>query len=202
VAAVAGLPARSCVLDGEAIACDENGLSVFEMIRWRQHDPAVTLCVFDLVELDGEDLRREPIETRKATLKSLWRRRHPGIAFSQHFAVYGESVYRHVCALGCEGIVSKRLGSPYKPGRVDHWLKIKNPAAPAVKREARRIGREPAQLAVRVRCLRCHHTRLLSDQDLIEVGVSANAPIAAFVNVFDAPNAEVAASWPIELLKP
>jgi bifunctional non-homologous end joining protein LigD len=56
--AIAGLPARSCVIDGEAIACDERGLSVFDMIRWRQHDAAVTLCAFDLLELDGEDLRR------------------------------------------------------------------------------------------------------------------------------------------------
>jgi ATP-dependent DNA ligase len=45
-------------------------------------------------------------------------------------------VYQRAYALGCEGIVSKRLGSPYRSGRVDHWLKIKNPAAPAMKREA------------------------------------------------------------------
>ena len=71
VGTIAALPARSCVLDGEAIACDERGLSVFEMIRWRRHDNAITLCAFDLLELDGEDLRREPIEVRKATLKGL-----------------------------------------------------------------------------------------------------------------------------------
>ena len=47
---------------------------MFEMIRWRRHDEAVTLCAFDLLELDGEDLRREPIEVRKATLKGLLRR--------------------------------------------------------------------------------------------------------------------------------
>ena len=69
VAAVEALPAELCVIDGEAIACDERGLSVFDMIRWRQHDNAVTLCAFDLLELDGEDLRREPIEVRKATLR-------------------------------------------------------------------------------------------------------------------------------------
>jgi bifunctional non-homologous end joining protein LigD len=45
-------------------------------------------------------------------------------------------VFQHACALGCEGIVSKRLASPYRSGRTDHWLKIKNPEAPAVKREA------------------------------------------------------------------
>jgi bifunctional non-homologous end joining protein LigD len=136
VAAVAGLPVRSCVLDGEAIAVDANGLSVFDLIRYRQHDHAVTLCAFDLLELDGEDLRRVPIETRKATLKSLLRRAHAGVAFNQHFEADGAIVYRQVCALGCEGIVSKRLGSPYRAGRTDHWIKIKNPAAPAVKREA------------------------------------------------------------------
>jgi ATP-dependent DNA ligase len=50
--------------------------------------------------------------------------------------VDGAIVYRQACALGCEGIVSKRLGSPYRSGRADCWLKIKNPAAPAVTREA------------------------------------------------------------------
>jgi bifunctional non-homologous end joining protein LigD len=136
VETIAALPVRSCVLDGEAIAVDDNGLSVFNLIRYRRQDHAVTLCAFDLLELDGEDMRRMPIETRKATLKGLLRRCHAGIGFNQHFAAGGVTVYRHACALGCEGIVSKRLGSPYNPGRVDHWLKIKNPMAPAVKREA------------------------------------------------------------------
>jgi bifunctional non-homologous end joining protein LigD len=136
MAALEALPARSCVVDGEAVACDKRGLSVFEMIRWRQHDNAVTLCAFDLLELDGEDLRREPIEVRKATLKGLLRRAHPGIAFNRHFEVDGTIVYEQACALGCEGIVSKRLGSPYRPGRSDCWVKVKNPRAPAVTREA------------------------------------------------------------------
>ena len=134
--AIASLPARSCVIDGEAIACDQRGLSVFDMIRWRQHDNAVTLCAFDLLELDGEDLRREPIEVRKATLKGLLRRTRPGIAFNRHFEDDGAIVYEQACALGCEGIVSKRLGSPYRSGRSPHWMKIKNPKAPAVTREA------------------------------------------------------------------
>jgi bifunctional non-homologous end joining protein LigD len=97
---------------------------------------AVTLCAFDLLEFDGEDMRRTPIEVRKATLKGLLRRTHAGISFNRHFEADGESVYRHACALGCEGIVSKQLGSLYKPGRVAHWLKVKNPDAPAAKREA------------------------------------------------------------------
>jgi bifunctional non-homologous end joining protein LigD len=121
---------------GGAIACDEKGLSVFDMIRYRQHDHAVTLCAFDLLELDGEDLRREPIEVRKATLKGLLRRAQAGIAFNRHFEVDGAVVYEQACVLDCEGIVSKRRGSPYRPGRSDCWVKVKNPKAPAVKREA------------------------------------------------------------------
>ena len=136
VEAIAALPTRSCVIDGEAIAVDDNGLSVFNLIRYRRQDHAVTLCAFDLLELAGEDLRQTPIELRKATLKGLLRRTHSGVAFNQHFEADGDTVYRHACALGCEGIVSKRLGSPYRPGRVDVWVKIKNPASPAVKREA------------------------------------------------------------------
>ena len=58
VEAIAALPASSCVVDGEAIAVDENGLSVFDLIRYRRQDHAVTLCAFDLLELDGENLRR------------------------------------------------------------------------------------------------------------------------------------------------
>ena len=94
------------------------------------------LCAFDLLEVNGEDIRREPIEDRKRRLVGLLRLPHDGIAFNEHYEVDGTTIYRHACALGCEGIVSKRLGSPYRAGRSAHWLKVKNPAAPAVRREA------------------------------------------------------------------
>jgi bifunctional non-homologous end joining protein LigD len=94
------------------------------------------LCAFDLIELDGEDLRLLPIERRKQALAELLRGTRHGIAFNTHYAADGMTVFKHACTLGCEGIVSKRLGAPYQSGRVNHWLKIKNPAAPAVKREA------------------------------------------------------------------
>jgi bifunctional non-homologous end joining protein LigD len=109
---------------------------VFDLIRGHRPSTAAFLCAFDLLELDGEDLRREPLETRKSTLKSLLRGKHAGVAFNAHFIADGAIVYRQACALGCEGIVSKRLGSPYRSGRADCWLKVKNPAAPAVTREA------------------------------------------------------------------
>jgi bifunctional non-homologous end joining protein LigD len=86
--------------------------------------------------VNGEDIRQQPIEDRKRPLAGLLRLPHPGIAPNEHFGGDGAMIYKHACALGCEGIVSKRLGSPYRAGRSAHWLKIKNPAAPAVKREA------------------------------------------------------------------
>src|SRR5262249_57411115 len=103
----------------------------------RKHEARVAfLYAFDLLELDGVDLRREPIETRKATLASLLRSCGLGLRLVEHLAHGGDVVYRHACKLGCEGILSKRLGSPYVSGRTRQWLKFKNPAAPAVKREA------------------------------------------------------------------
>ena len=69
-------------------------------------------------------------------------RERDGIVFNQHYDGDGAIIFKQACALGCEGIVSKRLGSPYRSGRSDHWLKIKNTAAPRRKaRGERRLGR-------------------------------------------------------------
>ena len=87
------------------------------------------------VEIDGRDLRREPIEKRKALLAKLLRGSN-SIVLNEHYQEDGAIVFREACKLGCEGIVSKRLGSPYRSGRSAHWVKAKNPKAPAVKREA------------------------------------------------------------------
>jgi ATP dependent DNA ligase domain len=78
VEAVAALPVRSCVVDGEAVACDGSGLSIFETLRWRHRDRAVFMWCFDLLELDGRDMRREPIEARKAARPARhWRAPRP-----------------------------------------------------------------------------------------------------------------------------
>jgi bifunctional non-homologous end joining protein LigD len=135
-AAVAALPVRSCVVDGEAIVVDRQGLSVFELLLHRHHDHTAVLSAFDLIELDGYDLRQQPLEHRTGSLADLLDSANDGIAFNKHFAGDGMAIFKQACALGCEGIVSKRLGSAYRAGRVDYWLKTKNPAAPAVKREA------------------------------------------------------------------
>ena len=69
------------------------------------------------MELDGRDLRSEPIEESKRLLTRLLRIEHPGMALNQTFDVDGAIVFKHACALGCEGIVSKRRGSRYRAGR-------------------------------------------------------------------------------------
>jgi ATP-dependent DNA ligase len=64
-AAIEALPVRSCVVDGEAIVCDDSGLAVFDLIRGHGTNARAILCAFDLLEVNGEDIRREPIEDRK-----------------------------------------------------------------------------------------------------------------------------------------
>jgi bifunctional non-homologous end joining protein LigD len=96
----------------------------------------VFLYAFDLLELDGRDMRPAPLEERRAALAKLLRRIKSGVHLSDHVEAEGPIVFRHACALGVEGIVSKRKGSPYRSGRTADWVKCKNPAPPAVKREA------------------------------------------------------------------
>jgi bifunctional non-homologous end joining protein LigD len=123
--AMCRLSVGSCLIDGEAIVVNANGLSVFDALRYRLCDHAAVLCAFDLIEINGKDLRRRPLEVRKQTLAEILGGTRDGIAYNTHYAADGMTVYRHASTLGCEGIVSKRLGSPYRSGRVDHWLKIK-----------------------------------------------------------------------------
>ena len=84
VEAFARLRARSCIIDGEAVACDEDGIASFDRIRNRHHDADVSLYAFDLIELDGDDLRRDPLAVRKAMLASLVGRGAPGLRFTEH----------------------------------------------------------------------------------------------------------------------
>jgi ATP-dependent DNA ligase len=125
-------------LRGFAHRCLERAARVVRArLRYRRAGASVFLFAFDLLELDGRDLRREPLEVRKATLASVLRRAGAGVQLNEHLEHEdGEVVFRHSCRMGLEGIVSKRLGSHYRSGRSPDCLKMKNPAAPAVKREA------------------------------------------------------------------
>jgi bifunctional non-homologous end joining protein LigD len=115
---------RSIGIDGEAVACDDNGVSSFDRVRYRHHDESIFLYV-----------RPNPLEGRKATLEIILAKAGPGIRFNEHMEGDGETVFCHACKLGLEGIVSKRKDSAYRSGRSPDWLKMKNADAPAVKRE-------------------------------------------------------------------
>jgi bifunctional non-homologous end joining protein LigD len=84
-AAVMALPAHSFLIDGEAIVTDGDGLAVFDLIRRQRHGGAAVLCAFDLIEPEGDDLRRAPIEHCKQKLSRLVRTPHPGIALNEHY---------------------------------------------------------------------------------------------------------------------
>jgi bifunctional non-homologous end joining protein LigD len=136
VESVARLRARSCIIDGEAVVCDSQGTVSFDHIRYRRNDSSAFLYAFDLIELNRDDHRRDPLEVRKAALADIVARAGHGIWFNDHLEEQdGELVFRHASKLGLEGIVSKRKGSPYRSGRSPDWLKMNNPACAAVKRE-------------------------------------------------------------------
>ena len=82
-AAIEELPVKSCIIDGEAIVCDDSGLAVFDLIRGHATNAGAILCAFDLLEVNGEDIRREPIEDRKRRLAGLLRLPHDGIALQR-----------------------------------------------------------------------------------------------------------------------
>ena len=136
VEALGRLRSRSVILDGEAVACDGNGMSNFDRLRHRRDDQAVFLYVFDLIELKGDDLRREPLEVRKATLASVLAKAGAGLRLNEHIEADEPTVFAHACRMGLEGIVSKRKNSTYRSGPSRDWLKSKNPECAAVRREA------------------------------------------------------------------
>jgi bifunctional non-homologous end joining protein LigD len=134
--ALASLRSRSCIIDGEAVACDDNGVASFDLVRHHRANDSVFLYAFDLIELNGDDLRRDPLEVRKATLASVLAKAGPGIRFNEHIEGDTPTVFAHARKMGLEDIVSKRKDSAYRSGRSPDWLKMKNPEASAVKREA------------------------------------------------------------------
>jgi bifunctional non-homologous end joining protein LigD len=136
VEAMTRLRSRSCIVDGEAVACGDDGMACFDLLRHRRHDGSVFLYAFDLIELNGDDLRPEPLEVRKATLVSVLARAAPGLQFNEHIEADGPTVFAHACRMGLEGIVSKRKNSTYRSGPSRDWLKSKNPAGAAARREA------------------------------------------------------------------
>jgi bifunctional non-homologous end joining protein LigD len=90
---------------------------------------------FDLIELDGHDMRARPWDQRRNALAQLLDRSGRGIRLSEHLeGTEGAAVFRHACAMGLEGIVAKRRNRPYRSDRCADWVKVRNPEAPAATR--------------------------------------------------------------------
>jgi bifunctional non-homologous end joining protein LigD len=138
VEALRSLRMHSAMIDGEGVICDERGVTDFDALRFalaRRSAPEALLYAFDVLELDGQDLCREPWEARRKALASLLRKAGEGIRLSEHIeSSCGQAIFRHACSMGLEGIVSKRRDAPYRSGRCADWIKVKNPNAPAATR--------------------------------------------------------------------
>ena len=136
--AMRALPVRSVVLDGEGVICGRDGKSNFDAMRGcfsRYGAPEAFLYAFDVLEIDGRDLRQKPWTARRESLVTLLYRADNGLRLCEHIEdVDGAVVFRQACVMGLEGIVAKRRDSRYRSGRCREWIKIKNPAHPAIER--------------------------------------------------------------------
>ena len=124
--AVCSLAAESALIDGEAVAFRPDGHSDFATLRTKAGSARACLVAFDLLNLNGEDIRHRPLEERRAALSPLVAG-VDGILFSDALVADGALVFAKACELGLEGIVSKRAGSRYLSGNSRQWVKSKNP---------------------------------------------------------------------------
>jgi len=128
------LRAQSFTLDGEAVVCGADGVANFDALHRRGTVGDAILQTFDLLELNGEDFRPLPLGSRKLRLIRLLPKAPPGMELTEHTHIDGAAVFRHACAMGPEGIVSKRLTAPYRSGLTKDWIKVKIPDSPAMRR--------------------------------------------------------------------
>jgi bifunctional non-homologous end joining protein LigD len=121
-----------CMIDGEAVALNSKGVSDFSALQAALSDAresALILFAFDLMFLDGRDLRPLPLGQRKQELQNVLRllpaANHARLRYLEHFTTAGAAVLESACRLALEGVVSKRLDAPYQSGRTGSWTKSK-----------------------------------------------------------------------------
>ena len=123
------------VIDGEAVVLGVDGISDFDALHSGKHNDEVQLYAFDILALNGDDLRPLPLSMRKAHLERLLARRPDGIFISPfEQGEIGPDLFRAACNMGLDGLVSKRLDRPYRGGRSNDWIKVKNRTHPAMER--------------------------------------------------------------------
>lgn len=128
VAALRGLSIRTALLDGELVVEGNGGASDFSALQAdlsEGRQDRFALYLFDLLHLDGRDMRKLPLTERKAALEKLIPPGSGLLRFSGHFPESGAMVLRHACRLSLEGIVSKRADAAYPSGRSKAWIKSK-----------------------------------------------------------------------------
>ncbi|HEX6660479.1 MAG TPA: DNA ligase D [Sphingomicrobium sp.] len=127
VKAAARLPA-GCLIDGEAVALDEDGRPSFQLLQSTLKESGganLAFYAFDLLVDRGKDIKRLPTIERKDRLAALLEGVHPPILYGDHVIGRGEELFREVCKAGGEGIISKKSGASYRGTRTRDWLKIK-----------------------------------------------------------------------------
>ncbi|HEX7236772.1 MAG TPA: DNA ligase D [Gammaproteobacteria bacterium] len=125
---VRALPCRAALIDGEAVVYDSKGVTSFQRLQnaLKGDNSQIALVAFDLLHLDGWDLRRAPLVERKALLARLLEGGPAAIRFGEHVTEGGAKFFAAACKLGLEGIVAKRANDPYREReRTRSWLKIK-----------------------------------------------------------------------------
>ncbi|MBZ9852043.1 DNA ligase D [Mesorhizobium sp. CA14] len=128
VQAAANLSAKSAILDGEVVVLGKTGLPDFQALErelGNPDSPKLMFFAFDLLHLNGRDLRQRPLIERKAALHRLLLETTPTLTYAEHLEISGNDVFDHACRMGLEGIVSKRAESPYRSGVQASWLKVK-----------------------------------------------------------------------------
>lgn len=127
--ALRGLKLKSTWLDGELVVLNEDGLPDFQALQNafdNRQDRDMLLYLFDLPFLSGEDLRQQPVETRRRMLEQLLAaQEHPMLRFSDTFEADYHSIFKSACAMSLEGLIGKRVGSPYVSRRSADWIKLK-----------------------------------------------------------------------------
>src|SRR5918995_2197846 len=126
--ALAALPAQDLILDGEAVVADSRGVPDFGLLHAdlaAGRKDRLLYYAFDLLYLDGLDLRGARLTERKRLLRELLAGASERILFAEHLEGEGAEIQERACAMGLEGIISKQLDAPYRSGRVESWIKVK-----------------------------------------------------------------------------
>jgi len=127
--AVAALPVKQAIFDGEIVAMSDSGVSSFSALQAALSEGKTDRLIcyfFDLLYLDGHDLMAEPLAERKSQLQSLLPQGESGpLRYSEHFVEPGQTMLKHACRMGLEGVVSKRADAAYHSGRGRDWIKSK-----------------------------------------------------------------------------